>query len=213
MKLMTNEDVTLTQLIDRLSAKEDPTNLKYIEYLKSKRIFNKDDRAPLSLDVYYPLLDLIKLDIMYGMIRYRCDKFLYDEFKSRTGRKRTAFHVTTEDRLAMARRLLGHCCNEEELTAIADSKTVQPYDRRSSRDKVDLLFNSLSYYFEDKLKFDTVRQVLHYKDGEEFKEIRNYSVCCLSMTLSDPVFPAVDMYEMERAIKKLIQQPEFQFKD
>lgn len=213
MKLMTNENITLTQLIDRLSAKEDPTNLKYIEYLKSNQIFNHDDRLPLSLDVYYPLLDLIELDIMYGMIRYRCDKFLYDEFKSRTGRKRTAFHVTVEDRLAMARRLLSHCCNEEELTVLVDSKTVQPYDRRSSRDKVDLLFNLLSYYFEDKLKFDTVRQVLHYKDGEEFKEIRNYSVCCLAMTLSDPVFPAVDMYEMERAIKRLIQQPEFQFKD
>ena len=210
---MTNENITLTQLIDRLAAKEDSTNLRYIEYLKSKRIFNHDDSLPLSLDTYHPLLDLIKLDIMYGMIRYRCDKFLYDEFKSRTGRKRTAFHVAVEDRLAMTRRLFGHCCNEEELTVLVDSKTVQPYDRRSSRDKVDLLFNLLSYYFEDKLKFDTVRQVLHYKDGEEFKEIRNYSVCCLAMALSDPVFPAVDMYEMERAIKRLIQQPEFQFKD
>lgn len=210
---MTNENITLTQLIDRLSAKEDSTNLRYIEYLKSNQIFNHDDRPPLSLDVYYPLLDLIKLDIMYGMIRYRCDKFLYDEFKSRTGRKRTAFHVAVEDRLAMARRLFGHCCNEEELIAIAGSKTVQPYDRRSSRDKVDLLFNLLLYYFEDKLKFDTVRQVLYYKDCEEFKEIINYSVCCLAMNLSDPVFPAVDMYEMERAIKRLIQQPEFQFKD
>lgn len=140
MKFMTNENITLTQLIDRLSAKEDPTNLKYIEYLKSNQIFNHDDRLPLSLDVYYPLSDLIELDIMYGMIRYRCDKFLYDEFKSRTGRKRTAFHVTVEDRLAMARRLLSHCCNEEELTVLVDSKTVQPYDRRSSRDKVDLLF-------------------------------------------------------------------------
>lgn len=209
---MTNENITLTQLIDRLSAKEDSTNLRYIEYLKSNQIFNHDDSLPLSLDAYHPLLDLIELDIMYGMIRYRCDKFLYDEFKSRTGRKRTAFHVTVEDRLAMARRLLSHCCNEEELTVLVDSKTVQPYDRRSSRDKVDLLFNLLSYYFEDKLKFDTVRQVLHYKDGEEFKEIRNYSVCCLAMTLSDPVFPAVDMYEMERAIKRLIQQSEFQFK-
>lgn len=212
MKLMTNENITLTQLIDRLSAKEKPINLKYIERLRNRLESFWHNSISYSIETYYPLLESINLDMMYGMIRYRCDRFLYREFRSRR-EKNGSYYVKTEDRLDLARRLFSDCLDEEEMTIIANSEFMSPYDCRTSGMKSNIISNEMIDCLSHKIKIDDENHILYYKDGEEFKEIRNYSVCCLAMTLSDPVFPAVDMYEMERAIKRLIQQPEFQFKD
>ena len=209
---MTNENITLTQLIDRLSAKEKPINLKYIERLRNRLESFWHNSISYSIETYYPLLESINLDMMYGMIRYRCDRFLYREFRSRR-EKNGSYYVKTEDRLDLARRLFSDCLDEEEMTIIANSEFMSPYDCRTSGMKSNIISNEMIDCLSHKIKIDDENHILYYKDGEEFKEIRNYSVCCLAMTLSDPVFPAVDMYEMERAIKRLIQQPEFQFKD
>ena len=65
---MTNENITLTQLIDRLSAKEKPINLKYIECLRNRLESFWHNSISYSIETYYPLLESINTDVIDSYI-------------------------------------------------------------------------------------------------------------------------------------------------
>lgn len=198
---MTNEDITLAQLIDRLSAKENPTNLKYIECLKRRAESFGSNSIPYSIETYYPLLESINLDMMYGMIRYRCDRFLYREFRSRR-EKNGSYYVKTEDRLELARRLFSDYLDEDKLTIIANSEFMSPYDCRTSGMKSNIISNEMIDRLSHKIKIDDEAHILYYKDGEEFKEIRNYSDADFADFLVEPIFSSVDPANVRSALKR-----------
>lgn len=198
---MTNENITLTQMIDRLSAKEKPINLKYIECLQHRVESFWHDSISYSIETYYPLLESINLDMMYGMIRYRCDRLLYREFRSRR-EKNGSYYVKTEDRLALAKRLFSDCLDEEEMTIIANSEFMSPYDCRTSGMKSNIISNEMIDCLSHKIKIDDENHILYYKDGEEFKEIRNYSDADFADFLVEPIFSAVDPANVRSALKR-----------
>lgn len=198
---MTNEDITLTQLIKRLSAKENPTNLKYIECLKRRADSFGSNSIPYSIETYYPLLESINLDMMYGMIRYRCDRFLYREFRSRR-KKNGSYYVKTEDRLELARRLFSDYLDEDKLAIIANSEFMSPYDCRTSGMKSNIISYEMIDRLSHKIKIDDENHILYYKDGEEFKEIRNYSDADFADFLVEPIFSAVDPANVRSALKR-----------
>lgn len=201
---MTNEDITLTQLINRLSAKEDPTNLRYIEHLQHRiESFGSND-IPYSIETYYPLLESINLDMMYGMIRYRCDRFLYREFRSRL-EKNGSYCVKTEDRLELARRLFSDYLDEEKLAIIANSEFMSPYDCRTSDMKSNIISHEMIDRLSHKIKIDDEHHILYYKDGEEFKEIRNYSDADFADFLVEPILSAVYPANVRSALKSFKQ--------
>lgn len=196
---MTNETMTLTQLIDRLSDKDKPINLKYIEYLREKQIFNEDDKISHHLETYYPLLESINFDIVYGMIRYRCDKSLYDEFKSR--RRNGLIHVATEDRLILAKRLFSDCLDEEAMMKFINLNSIRPYDCRSAEMRSHVVTHEMIRHLDHKIKIDDQTHILYYKSGEEFREIRNYSDKDFADFLAEPVIPVISKSGMLNAVK------------
>lgn len=198
---MTNEDITLTQLINRLSTKEKPINLKYIEHLRRRVESFGSNYIPYSIETYYPLLESINLDMMYGMIRYRCDRFLYREFRSRR-EKNGSYYVKTEDRLELARRLFSDYLDEDKLTIIANSEFMSPYDCRTSGMKSNIISYEMIDRLSHKIKIDDKNHILYYKDDEEFKEIRNYDDMSFADFLVEPILSAVDPANVRSALKR-----------
>ena len=198
---MTNEDTTLTQLINRLSTKEKPTNLRYIEHLRHRVESFGSNSIPYAIETYYPLLESINLDMMYGMIRYRCDRFLYREFRSRR-EKNGSYYVKTEDRLESARRLFSDYLDEDKLAIIANSEFMSPYDCRTSGMKSNIISYEMIDRLSHKIKIDDENHILYYKDGEEFKEIRNYDDRSFADFLVEPIFSAVDPANVISALKR-----------
>lgn len=196
---MTNETITLAQLIDKLTDKDEPINLKYIEHLRHKQIFNKDDKISYHLETYYPLLESIDFDVVYGMIRYRCDKSLYDEFKSR--RRNGLIHVAAEDRLILAKRLFSDCLDEEAMMKLVNLNFIRPYDRRSAEMRSNTVTHEMIRHLDHKIKIDDQTHILYYKNGKEFKEIRNYSDKDFADFLVEPVIPVISKSGMLEAVK------------
>ena len=189
------------QLLTRLSTMEERINTKYTRYLQDKISSDKTSNCYKTFDTYAQLLEVINLDKMYATLEYRCSKDLYDRYKSKRD-KNGSYYVETADRFDIVRNLFEHCLDEEEMTHLANSSKVGPYDCSSSRDKIFIAYLLLIENLEDTVKLDDENKVLFYKDGESFKAINNYTVESFAAFLAMPLIGIFNDDEMLAALNK-----------
>ena len=198
---MTTQNIDIMQLLNRLSTMEERLNMSYTKHIQHQISNNKKTNFSGELETYAPLLYSIDLDLMYATLRFRCDKDLYDRYKSRR-EKNGSYYVNTEDRLELARRLFSDYLDEEKLAIIANSEFMSPYDCRTFGMKSNIISNEMIDRLSYKIKIDDEAHILYYKDGEEFKEIRNYSDADFADFLVEPIFSSVDPANVRSALKR-----------
>ena len=128
------KNAQLTQLLSRLVAKEERINMQYTSHLQNEASIYESNDMSRALETYEKLLDVIDLDEMYGMIRYRCDKILFDKFKSKSDIN-GSYYVGVEKRYELAHRLFKDCMIDAQMTYLANSTTIHPFDCATSDKK------------------------------------------------------------------------------
>lgn len=197
---MTDKSVKISQLLSRLVNKEEQINMQYVSHLQEESSIHKSDGMSRALETYEKLLDVINLDEMYGMIRYRCDKVLFDAFKSRS-EKNGSYYVDEEERYKMASVLFEDCMSNEQITFLANSKNIHPFDHSTSDKKIDLASRMLIRVLGDNIKLDDDNKILFYKDGESFKAIKNYTDKSFAIFLTAPIADVMTAKEMQASLK------------
>lgn len=176
-------------------------NMKYNRYLQeSTSILSMSGEPSQILKAYRDLLDAVNLDELYGMMRYRCDKVLYDRFKTKYGRN-GSYYVDVKDRVEMVELLFKDCMTEGQMTHLAGSTVIHPYDSASSDKKIDILSKMLLATFKNNVKLDDENKVLFYKDGESFKAISDYTDESFAFFLSEPLTGIITAKEMLVALR------------
>lgn len=197
---MADKNAQLTQLLSRLVTKEEQINMQYTSHLQNEASIYESNDMSRALETYAKLLDVIDLDEMYGMIRYRCDKILFDKFKSKSDIN-GSYYVGVEKRYELAHRLFKDCMTDAQMTYLANSTTIHPFDCATSDKKVDLAARMLLRVLNDKVKLDDDNKILFYKDGESFKAIKNYTDESFAIFLAAPLTGVMTAKEMQASLK------------
>lgn len=209
--MVTQNNETM-QLLTRLSTREERINMKYIRHLQDKISSNNDTNYYQTFDTYAPLLEVINLDKMYATLIYRCSKELYDRYKSKLD-KNGSYHVDTTDRFEMIQNLFEHCSDKGEMTHLANSTEVSPYDCASSSDKIFVTSLLLIENLLDKIKLDDENKVLFYKDGDSFRAINNYTDSGFATFLALPLVGIINDDQMLAALKKFKDKASSEYKE
>lgn len=95
-------------------------NMSYVNRIVEERIENND-----VISKYLPLLDLVEFDKMNAMMNYRCNKALYDRYKSRNDNG--VYRISEEDRSEMIEKRLwdeSRSRRKRDLEGFRDHSTV-----------------------------------------------------------------------------------------
>ena len=198
---MATQNIDIMRLLNRLSTMEERINMPYTKHLQHQISNNKKTSFSGELETYAPLLYSIDLDLMYATLRFRCDKDLYDRYKSRR-EKNGAFYVEDADKFEMIQFLFENCSDEEEIIHMSNDETFIPYDSATPSRRVNAASSLLIEHLRDKIKLDSENKVLFYKDGESFKVISDYTDESFARFLATPVTHFINAQEMQDALKK-----------
>lgn len=198
---MTDDNVKIARLLTSLVTKEERINMTYTKHLQHHVSNNKKASFSGELETYAPLLESINLDLIYANLRFRCDRDLYDRYKSRRD-KNGAFYLDMEDRLTMIQFLFENCSDNDEITHMLSDETLVPYDSPTPSRRINAASSLLIEHLKDKIKIDSENKVLFYKDGESFKVILDYTDESFARFLAAPVTHFINNQEMEDALKK-----------
>ena len=198
---MTTQNIDVMQLLSRLSAMEERLNMSYTKHLQHQISNNKKAAFSEELETYAPLLESIDLDLIYANLRFRCDKDLYDRYKSRR-EKNGSFYIEDADKFEMIQFLFENCSDEEEIIHMSNDETFVPYDSATPSRRVNAVSSLLIKHLNDKIKLDSENKVLFYKDDESFKVISDYTDESFARFLAAPVTHFINDQEIQDALKK-----------
>ena len=125
---------------------------------------------------------------------------MYNRFKTKYGRN-GSYYVDVKDRVEMVKLLFSDCMSEGQMTHLANSTVIHPYDSSSSDKKIDILSKMLLATFKNNIKLDDENNVLFYKDGDSFNAICNYTDKSFALFLSEPLTGLVTTKEIIEALK------------
>ena len=188
------------QLLERLSKLKEQINMSYTKHLQHQISNNKKASFTGELETYAPLLESIDLDLIYANLRFRCDRDLYDRYKSRRD-KNGSFYIEDGDKFEMIQCLFEKCSDMDEIVHMSNDETFVPYDSATPSRRVDAASSLLLKHLRDKIKLDSENKVLFYKDGESFKIISDYTDESFARFLAAPVTHFINVQELITALK------------
>lgn len=160
-----------------------------------------EDRASSSamISKYLPLLKLVDFDSLVEMMRYRCSKDLYDQYKDRG--ENGAYVIDDEARSKMIDDVFGSRIDEIRKNILMDSQTLKPYDCASRSLRVELLAKELYFILGNLVKLDSENRRLFYKTEDSIEVIEDYDDSSFAEFISYPIFTIVSAQEAVDAIK------------
>ena len=160
-----------------------------------------EDRASSSamISKYLPLLKLVDFDSLVEMMRYRCSKDLYDQYKDRG--ENGAYVIDDEARSKMIDDVFGSRIDEIRKNILMDSQTLKPYDCASRSLRVELLAKELYFVLGNLVKLDSENRRLFYKTEDSIEVIEDYDDSSFAEFISYPIFTIVSAQEAVDAIK------------
>lgn len=190
---MKKSKLSLLEMANIITEKGD-RNMSYIN------IFI-EDRASSSamISKYLPLLKLVDFDSLVEMMRYRCSKDLYDQYKDRG--ENGAYVIDDEARSKMIDDVFGSRIDEIRKNILMRSQTLKPYDCASRSLRVELLAKELYFVLGNLVKLDSENRRLFYKTEDSIEVIEDYDDSSFAEFISYPIFTIVSAQEAVDAIK------------
>ena len=175
-------------------------NMIYFMTLNSK---SRDSEIPDDVVKYADLLRLVDFDKAYGMLRYRCDRRLFDRFKTKN-ENNNAFDVIVSQHEEMMRAAHSpKLIDYEEAHSILDGSLVQPGDMLDKHLKTGYFCDLLHALLKDVIKIDVENQRLYYKSDGSLEVIDGYSHVSFARFLKLPVETTISLVDTVRAVEDL----------
>lgn len=184
----------------RLDETSTQPNMIYFMTLNSK---SRDSEIPDDVVKYADLLRLVDFDKAYGMLRYRCDRRLFDRFKTKN-ENNNAFDVIVSQHEEMMRAAHSpKLIDYEEAHSILDGSLVQPGDMLDKHLKTGYFCDLLHALLKDVIKIDVENQRLYYKSDGSLEVIDGYSHVSFARFLKLPVETTISLVDTVRAVEDL----------
>lgn len=184
----------------RLDETSTQPNMIYFMTLNSK---SRDSEIPDDVVKYADLLRLVDFDKSYGMLRYRCDRRLFDRFKTKN-ENNNAFDVIVSQHEEMMRAAHSpKLIDYEEAHSILDGSLVQPGDMLDKHLKTGYFCDLLHALLKDVIKIDVENQRLYYKSDGSLEVIDGYSHVSFARFLKLPVETTISLVDTVRAVEDL----------
>ena len=176
------------------------SNMIYFMTLNSK---SRDSEIPDDVVKYADLLRLVDFDKSYGMLRYRCDRWLFDRFKTKN-ENNNAFDVIVSQYEEMMRAAYSpKVIDYEEAHSILKDSLVRPGDMIDKNLKIGYFCDLLHALLKDVIKIDVENQRLYYKSDGSLEVIDGYSHVSFARFLKLPVETTISLVDTVRAVEDL----------
>lgn len=173
--------------------KKGDRNMSYVKVFIEERALNNEVIAK-----YLPLLDLVEFDGMVAMIKYRCDKTLYDRYKSRN--KNGVFQISNADLTDMIDEVFESNLDMGGKETLRKSTIIRPYDHRTQQMRIELFAKELYHLLGKLIKLDDVNNRLFYKTKDSIEVIEDYDDYSFAEFISYPISSVIAMNETIAAI-------------
>ena len=179
------------------------SNMIYFMTLNSK---SRDSEIPDDVVKYADLLRLVDFDKSYGMLRYRCDRWLFDRFKTKN-ENNNAFDVIVSQYESMMRAAyFPKVIDDEEAHSILEGSLVRPGDMLDKHLKTGYFCDLLHALLKDVIKIDVENQRLYYKSNGSLEVIDGYSHVSFARFLKLPVETTISLVDSVKAVESLALQ-------
>lgn len=168
-------------------------NMSYINKIAEERIENNE-----VISKYLPLLDIVEFDQMIAMMNYRCNKTLYDQYKSRN--ENGVYVISALDRVDMIEKVFGKNLDEDGKAILRVSEIILPYDHASKSFRIDLFANEIYHLFGNLIKLDDLNNRLFYKTANSIEVIEDYDDYSFAEFLRYPITSVISTNDAIAAI-------------
>ena len=173
--------------------KKGKKNMSYVNKIAEERIENNE-----VISKYLPLLDIVEFDQMIAMMNYRCNKTLYDRYKSRNDNG--VYEISPLDRAVMIENVFGKNLDEEGKAILKVSEIILPYDHASKSFRIDLFANEIYHLFGNLIKLDDLNNRLFYKTANSIEVIEDYDDYSFAEFLRYPITSVISTSDAIAAI-------------
>ena len=199
---MKNKHERMTEVLEKINLSQHENNLYSLMLDEYQRNFTDISDLP-DFEKYSSLFELIELDDLYGMLKYRSDKRLFDKFKTRAESNKV-FHISDENAVGLLGDAFIHKMpSAERINSIVNNKSYFASDSLSSDQRIDLFVELLYEKFSDKIKIDSGNRQLFYKKDQSVNLIDDYSEESFARFLRFPVKSTITVNESLKAIREL----------
>lgn len=190
--LMKKSEVSLTKVAANIKEKGNK-NMSY-----AKKMFEERIETNEVISKYIPLLEIVEFDKMIAMINYRCNKTLYDQYKTRNDDG--VYTVSPESRCRMIEDAFGNNLDADGKATLIESSIILPYDHKSQSLRIDLLADEIYHLFGKLIKLDDVNNRLFYKTKDSIEVIEDYDDYSFAAFLRYPISSIISANEAIAAI-------------
>lgn len=169
-------------------------NMSYAYKFIEERVMDND-----VISKYLPLLELIEFDKMIAMMNYRCNKEIYDQYKSRN--ENGVYRISENDRKIMIEEVFGENLDAGGKEILKKSKIILPYDHKSQSLRIDLFANEIYHLFGKLIKLDDLNNRLFYKTKDSIEVIEDYDDYSFAEFLRYPISSVISKSDAIAAIE------------
>ena len=199
---MTNKQERLLSVLEKIKISQHENTLYGLRLDEYQRNFADLSDLP-DFEKYSSLFELAEFDDLYGMMRYRSDKRLFDKFKTRAESNKV-FHISDENAILLLGDAFIHKMpTDEKINSIINSMSYSASDALSSDQRIDLFVELLYEKFSDKIKIDSDNRQLFYKKDQSVNLIDDYSEESFARFLRFPVKSTITVNESLKAVREL----------
>lgn len=173
--------------------KKGKKNMSYVNKIAEERIENNE-----VISKYLPLLEIVEFDKMIAMMNYRCNKALYDRYKSRNDNG--VYGISAIDRAEMVEKVFGTSLDQEGKEILKVSEIILPYDHASKSFRIDLFANEIYHLFGNLIKLDDLNNRLFYKTANSIEVIEDYDDYSFAEFLRYPITSVISTSDAIAAI-------------
>lgn len=190
--LMKKSEVSLTKVATTIKEKGNK-NMSY-----AKKMFEEKIETNEVISKYIPLLEIVEFDKMIAMINYRCNKTLYDQYKTRNDDG--VYTISPGSRCRMIEDAFGNNLDADGKATLIESSIILPYDHKSQSLRIDLLADEIYHLFGKLIKLDDVNNRLFYKTKDSIEVIEDYDDYSFAAFLRYPISSIISANEAIAAI-------------
>lgn len=199
---MKTKNERMTDVLEKINLSQHENNLYSLMLDEYQRNFTDVSDLP-DFEKYLSLFELVEFDDLYGMLKYRSDKRLFDKFKTRAESNKV-FHISDENAVNLLGDAFIHKMPSlERIKSIVNNKSYFASDSLSSDQRIDLFVELLYEKFSDKIKIDSDNRQLFYKKDQSVNLIDDYSEESFARFLRFPVKSTITVNESLKAVREL----------
>ena len=182
-------------------------------YFMKLGLTGRNTEIPSEVVRYADLLRLVNFDEAYSMFRFRCDRWLFDRFKTKNDNN-NAFDVRQSDyERLMVDATFPKLISEDDAKLILTDPTLRPGDLLTKSKKIGYLSDLMYDLLKDIVKIDASNRRMYYKSNDSLEFIDRYSHESFARFLRFPVETVISFEDVVKSVELLTKRLTADFAD